>query len=77
MQRIRAAITLLALAMALPLAGCALGSSDPTPQLEGAPCLKACDAAMDACSRECGNNVDNELCAQECIDRLKKCKERC
>jgi hypothetical protein len=60
----------------LALAGCTTRSDSGT-RIEGAACEEACDASMGACSRNCNNDVDDNLCAQECLDKLEKCKSKC
>jgi len=70
-------ITPLAIVCFLLLAGCTTGSGSGKPRIEGAACVKACDAAMDACSSDCDNRVDDNLCSQECLDRLATCTKRC
>jgi hypothetical protein len=44
---------------------------------EGGSCHKACYERFDRCSDACGNEVDNNLCAQECIDEQNSCTEKC
>ena len=67
----------IAVAGFLALAGCANSSGDGTATVADPACVRKCDAAMDACSLDCENQVDNDLCAQECIDKHEKCKSRC
>ena len=67
----------LAIVCFLPLSGCTTGSGSGTPRIEGAACVKACDEAMTACSRDCSNRVDDNLCSQECLDKLETCKNKC
>ena len=40
-------------------------------------CQKACYESFDACSEKCGQNVDNDLCAQECLDKQGECIKKC
>ena len=47
------------------------GTETATPETE-----KACDEAYQVCSEKCRNEVDNNMCAQECIDVLRKCTKR-
>ena len=77
MMRRSVEITWLAVAGSLLLASCASPSRNGTETTTDAACVKECDAAMDACSQDCANRVENDLCAEECIDKLQKCKNRC
>jgi len=61
----------------LAAGGCTTGSSSEAPHAASPACIKACDAAYDACSLDCENHVDNNLCSRECIDKLDSCKQRC
>ena len=70
-------ITWLAVAGFLAHAACASPSDTGTATTPDAACMATCDAAMDACSTDCANAVDNQLCAQECIDKLQSCTSRC
>jgi hypothetical protein len=70
-------ITWLAVAGLLVSAACANPSDNGTATMPDAACVTTCDAAMDSCSMDCDNHVDNQLCAQECIDKLQSCKSRC
>jgi hypothetical protein len=76
MSRWRSMIPL-AIACLLPLAACKTGSGDSAPRAEGPACVKACDEAMDACSVECSNQVDDLLCSKSCLDKLETCKRGC
>ena len=73
----RGKVTLLAVACILALAACTTESPPSTPAQEGSVCLKTCEGALDECSRECRNAVDNSLCSRECLDQLDHCKKRC
>jgi hypothetical protein len=40
-------------------------------------CQKACYAELDTCSEKCRDRVDDNLCAQECIDKKDECITKC
>jgi len=40
-------------------------------------CTMACDAAMDACTQKCPDHVDDEQCAEECLDAHDHCAKKC
>ena len=73
----RGRIIFLAVACILALAACTTGSRLSAPAEEGSVCVKTCEGALDECSRECRNAVDNTLCSRECLDVLTHCKKRC
>jgi len=76
-MRLTDMISGLAVAGFLALAACANPSDSGTATTQDAACVKTCDGAMDACSIDCENLVDNLLCGQECIDKLQSCKNSC
>ncbi len=40
-------------------------------------CVETCDAAMDACTLQCDDHVDNEMCPEECLAKHDHCVKKC
>ena len=69
--------------IALGLVCCAALAACKTPETTGAThvdsasCQSSCDAAYGTCANACEQNVENTMCAEECVDTLDSCKKLC
>ena len=65
------------LACCMAFAGCSTQDSSSAAGLDPAACERSCDEAYDKCAYSCMQKIDNQMCAQECIDMHESCKKRC
>jgi len=55
---------------------CAASNGSETKVADPA-CEKRCDEAYQTCAETCREEIDNTMCAQECIDVLRSCTDAC
>ena len=67
------AITVGFLALAVSTAWAQEEATEEAPEA----CQKTCYEEFDTCSEKCRDSVDNNLCAQECLDKQEQCVKKC